>query len=152
MDPGIYRRKRNKKRTDPAGQPKVGKTRGRKTKTKRQGFLGISSARKKIRPQPSSMKDVWFRYEKDSPDVIQDLSLEVKKGEFYALGRGKRTGKRYHLIFTWTSTPAVQRQNLPGWKGSSFLFRPGVIRWVSWCYATESPEHLFKKDGTRRPL
>ena len=31
------------------------------------------------------MKDVWFRYEKDSPDVVRDLSLEVRKGEFYAL-------------------------------------------------------------------
>ena len=39
------------------------------------------------------MKDVWFRYEKDSPDVIQDLSLEVKKGEFYALVGGNGTGK-----------------------------------------------------------
>ena len=98
------------------------------------------------------MKDVWFRYEKDSPDVIQDLSLEVKKGEFYGLVGGNWNRKEYHLIFTWTSTSAVQRQNLPGWKGSSFLFRPGVILWVSWSYAAESPEYLFKKDGTRRPL
>ena len=39
------------------------------------------------------MKDVWFRYEKDSPDVVRDLSLEVKKGEFYALVGGNGTGK-----------------------------------------------------------
>lgn len=38
-------------------------------------------------------KDVWFRYEKDSPDVVRDLSLEVKKGEFYALVGGNGTGK-----------------------------------------------------------
>lgn len=39
------------------------------------------------------VKDVWFRYEKDSPDVIRDLSLQVKKGEFYALVGGNGTGK-----------------------------------------------------------
>ena len=39
------------------------------------------------------MKGVWFRYEKDSPDVVRDLSLEVKKGEFYALVGGNGTGK-----------------------------------------------------------
>ncbi|MDO5305424.1 MAG: ATP-binding cassette domain-containing protein, partial [bacterium] len=39
------------------------------------------------------VKDVWFRYEKDSPDVVRDLSLEVKKGEFYALVGGNGTGK-----------------------------------------------------------
>ena len=39
------------------------------------------------------LKDVWFRYEKDSPDVVRDLSLEVRKGEFYALVGGNGTGK-----------------------------------------------------------
>ena len=39
------------------------------------------------------MKDVWFRYEKDSPDVVRDLSLQVRKGEFYALVGGNGTGK-----------------------------------------------------------
>ena len=39
------------------------------------------------------MKDVWFRYEKDSPDVVRDLSLQVGKGEFYALVGGNGTGK-----------------------------------------------------------
>ena len=39
------------------------------------------------------MKDVWFRYEKDSPDVVQDLSMKIKKGEFFALVGGNGTGK-----------------------------------------------------------
>lgn len=39
------------------------------------------------------IKDVWFRYEKDSPDVVRDLSLKIKKGEFYALVGGNGTGK-----------------------------------------------------------
>lgn len=62
-------------------------------------FLAEKTAQQKEQ-QPSSgrepaieMKDVWFRYEKDSPDVVRDLSLQVGKGEFYALVGGNGTGK-----------------------------------------------------------
>ena len=44
-------------------------------------------------PCAIELKDVWFRYEKDSPDVIRDLSLKVDNGEFYALVGGNGTGK-----------------------------------------------------------
>lgn len=33
------------------------------------------------------------RYEKDGKDVVQDLNLKVKQGEFYALAGGNGTGK-----------------------------------------------------------
>ncbi|MFR3683317.1 ATP-binding cassette domain-containing protein, partial [Eubacterium sp. AM05-23] len=39
------------------------------------------------------LKDVWFRYERNLPDVVRDLSMQVKKGEFYALVGGNGTGK-----------------------------------------------------------
>lgn len=39
------------------------------------------------------VKDVWFRYEKNAPDVIKGLSLKVNKGEFYAIIGGNGTGK-----------------------------------------------------------
>ncbi len=39
------------------------------------------------------MREVWFRYEKESQDVVRGLSLKVKKGEFYALVGGNGTGK-----------------------------------------------------------
>lgn len=39
------------------------------------------------------VKDVWFRYEKNGRDVVQNLNLEVKQGEFYALVGGNGTGK-----------------------------------------------------------
>nr|WP_296084345.1 ABC transporter ATP-binding protein [uncultured Blautia sp.] len=39
------------------------------------------------------VKEVWFRYEKESVDVIRDLSFQVNKGEFYAVVGGNGTGK-----------------------------------------------------------
>ena len=66
---------------------------GEKNENETAGFFGHIKLQKETTPPAIQMKDVWFRYEKDSPDVIQDLSLEVKKGEFYALVGGNGTGK-----------------------------------------------------------
>ena len=66
---------------------------GEKIENETAGFFGHLKRQKENTPPAIQMKDVWFRYEKDSPDVIQDLSLEVKKGEFYALVGGNGTGK-----------------------------------------------------------
>ncbi|GKU76204.1 ABC transporter ATP-binding protein [Paenibacillus sp. L3-i20] len=40
-----------------------------------------------------SLQDVWFRYEKNGPDRIKDLSLEVKEGQFHCIVGGNGTGK-----------------------------------------------------------
>ena len=40
---------------------------------------------------------LWFKYEKDAPDVVKGLSLTVKKGEFLALLGGNGTGKTTSL-------------------------------------------------------
>ena len=38
-------------------------------------------------------EELWFKYEKDAPDVIKGLSLKVQKGEFLAVLGGNGTGK-----------------------------------------------------------
>jgi len=44
------------------------------------------------------ISDVWFRYEKQSPDVIRRLSLSVKKGEFLCVVGGNGAGKTTALM------------------------------------------------------
>lgn len=39
------------------------------------------------------MKDVWFRYERNEPDVVKDLSLKAYSGEMFCLVGGNGTGK-----------------------------------------------------------
>ncbi len=39
------------------------------------------------------LKDIWFRYEKNSPEVIKGLSLTIQQGEFYAIVGGNGSGK-----------------------------------------------------------
>lgn len=39
------------------------------------------------------IRDVWFRYEKDMPDVLKGFNLKVKKGELFSLVGGNGTGK-----------------------------------------------------------
>jgi len=46
-----------------------------------------------IAPAVIRFKDVWFKYEKDGPDIIKDLSFEVKKGQIYCIVGGNGTGK-----------------------------------------------------------
>lgn len=39
------------------------------------------------------LKEVWFRYEKDAPDVLKGVDLEVPKGQLFAIVGGNGTGK-----------------------------------------------------------
>lgn len=53
------------------------------------GQTGRKSAEKPV----IELRDIWFRYEKDLPDVVRDLNMQVKKGELFCLLGGNGTGK-----------------------------------------------------------
>ena len=40
-----------------------------------------------------SLKELWFRYEKDSPDILRGVSAEVPRGSLYAIVGGNGAGK-----------------------------------------------------------
>lgn len=44
-----------------------------------------------------SCEEMWFKYEKDLPDVVKGLTLSIKKGELVALLGGNGTGKTTSL-------------------------------------------------------
>ena len=69
---------------------------------------GFASARplRPLPPEPSPVcsdepameaNALWFKYEKDLPDVVKGLSFTVRKGEFVALLGGNGTGKTTSL-------------------------------------------------------
>ncbi len=39
------------------------------------------------------LKDIWFRHEKSSPDILKDFSIKVRSGELYCILGGNGTGK-----------------------------------------------------------
>lgn len=45
--------------------------------------------------------DVWFRYDRDGEDIIKDLSMKVRKGQFYAIVGGNGTGKTTAMSLMW---------------------------------------------------
>lgn len=44
-------------------------------------------------PAAIEVKDIWFRYEKNLPDVLKGLTFKANRGELYAVMGGNGTGK-----------------------------------------------------------
>ena len=55
--------------------------------------LPVEELDEEIENPALSLKELWFRYEKDSPDVLRGVSAEVPKGALYAIVGGNGAGK-----------------------------------------------------------
>ncbi|MDD4715443.1 MAG: ATP-binding cassette domain-containing protein, partial [Oscillospiraceae bacterium] len=53
----------------------------------------VRHAKKSADPPAVRLKDVWFKYDKNLPDTIKGLSLEVNQGQLYCILGGNGTGK-----------------------------------------------------------
>lgn len=78
-----------------------------------------------------SLKDVWFRYEKNSKDILKGINLEVKKGEIYGILGGNGTGK--------TTLLSVMCKVLKSYNG-----KINIKEKIS--MLPQNPEYLFTKD------
>ncbi|MBR4656100.1 MAG: ATP-binding cassette domain-containing protein [Oscillospiraceae bacterium] len=83
------------------------------------------------------LEDVWFKYDKDLPDVVKGVSLTVKKGEFLALLGGNGTGK--------TTTLSIVGGLLSPYRGEvKCRGRVGTL--------PQNPQTLFVKKTVREDL
>ena len=64
-------------------------------RTQEQALLPLAEKAHPVYPEEITLEcdDLWFRYEKDSPDVVKGFSLKLRKGEFYAILGGNGAGK-----------------------------------------------------------
>ena len=60
-----------------------------------QSLLPLAEKAPPVYPEEVTLEcdDLWFRYEKDSPDIVKGFSLKLRKGEFYAILGGNGAGK-----------------------------------------------------------
>ena len=95
--------------------------------------------------------DVWFRYEKDGADVVQDLSLTVYNGEFFALVGGNGTGKS-------TTLSLISRVRAP-YRGKILLHGKDIRRYTETelyrgylGVLPQNPQSMFIKKTVREDL
>lgn len=82
-------------------------------------------------------EDLWFRYEKDSPDIVKGFSLRLRKGEFYAILGGNGAGKTTALkTISGLQTPYRGTVKLHGKLG----------------HLPQNPQTLFVKRTVREDL
>ena len=98
-----------------------------------------------------SLKELWFRYEKDSPDVLRGVSAEVPTGALYAIVGGNGAGKS-------TTLKAVCGICKP-YRGKVKVFGKPVEKYKSaelfgGCLAMlpQDPKSLFVKKTVREDL
>ena len=96
-----------------------------------------------------SVRDVWFRYEKDSPDVLQGLSVCVPTGSLFAIVGGNGTGKSTTLkTVCGICKPYRGRIELFGkpLKKHKDLFQNCL------CMLPQDPTNLFSASSVREEL
>ena len=98
-----------------------------------------------------SLKELWFRYEKDAPDILRGVSAEVPVGSLYAIVGGNGAGKS-------TTLKAICGICRP-YRGSVKIFGKPVQKYKSselfgGCLAMlpQDPKSLFVKKTVREDL
>ena len=97
------------------------------------------------------VKEIWFRYEKDSPDVLRGVSFEAPKGALFAIVGGNGTGKSTLLkAICGVCPPYRGKIELGGKKIREFkrgeLFRNNLSM------LPQDPQSLFVKKSVREDL
>lgn len=102
-------------------------------------------------PTAIEAKELWFRYEKKSVDVVRGLNLRVKQGEWYCILGGNGTGKTTTLtLLSGQNKPYRGKVSLMGKSISSYKNQErshgllGVL--------PQNPQTLFVADTVEKEL
>ncbi|MBE6038738.1 MAG: ATP-binding cassette domain-containing protein [Anaerofustis stercorihominis] len=97
------------------------------------------------------LKEVWFRYEKDSPDILKGVSFKVKKESVFAIVGGNGTGKS-------TTLKAICNICKP-YRGKVLIngtplkkFKAGELFRENLAMLPQDPQSLFVKKTVREDL
>ncbi len=97
------------------------------------------------------LKDVWFRYEKNLPDVLKGTSFKVPKGNIFAIVGGNGTGKSTSLkvlcgiLKAYKGQVLINGKKLSSYKTSE-LFKENIAM------LPQDPKSLFVKMTLREEL
>lgn len=99
----------------------------------------------------AELKNVWFRYEKDLPDVLRGTSVKVYCGEIYAVLGGNGSGKTTMLNVlsgvgkAYRGKVLIEGKQIRDYRGNS-LYR-GVLALLP-----QNPQTVFIRDTVRADL
>lgn len=99
----------------------------------------------------AELKDVWFRYEKSSPDILRDLNLTVPKGSFFAVVGANGAGKSTMLsLIAGLNTPYRGSVRLFGKKIEKYKESELYPKTVA--LLPQNPISLFTANSVREEL
>ncbi len=94
------------------------------------------------------LRGVWFRYLKESPDIIEDTSLTVKKGELVCLLGGNGSGKTTLLnIIAGANRPYKGRVKIFGKNIRKYKGRELYVNGLT--LLPQNPQTVFIKETVR---
>ena len=113
--------------------------------------IPMAFAEREIKNPALSLKELWFRYEKNTPDILRGVSAEVPKGSLYAIVGGNGAGKS-------TTLKAISDVCRP-YRGKVTIFGKPVEKYKAselfggmLAMLPQDPKSLFVKKTVREDL
>ena len=94
------------------------------------------------------LKNVWFRYERETPDILEGVKLEIKKGEIVSILGGNGSGKTTLLSViaglnrAYRGKIRVFGKKIKSYKGNE-LYRG------TWGLLPQNPQSVFLRETVR---